>query len=111
MRKQDLPAVRTLLADDGLGKFCEDVHDSVHYDYLHALHGASSELNHFLAHFSRNTEILGCLQLSFIPRMYVAGSCKPRQKAPSYQAHREARGMGKKCTPEQFKSTKNGDAL
>ena len=76
MQKADLGIVVNLLADDELGRSREDKAKDVHADYLRAFEHIDSDANQYAAIFEINGEIIGCLQVTFIPGLSRRGSLR-----------------------------------
>ena len=76
MQKADLGVVVGLLADDELGQSREDKAKVVHADYLRAFEHIDSDVNQYAAIFEINGEIIGCLQVTFIPGLSRRGSLR-----------------------------------
>ena len=70
MQKSDLGIVVSLLADDELGRFCQDKGKVVHANYLRAFKHIDSDVNQCAAIFEINGETIGCLQITFIPGLF-----------------------------------------
>ena len=92
MQKADLGIVVTLLADDELGRSREDKTNVVHADYLRAFEQIHSDVNQYAAIFEINGEIIGCLQITFIPGLSRRGSL--RGQIEGVRVSRDFRGKG-----------------
>jgi GNAT superfamily N-acetyltransferase len=72
-RRDDLPAIVALLADDPLGQDREMVGATLHPCYADAYLAIERDSNQLLAVAERQGRIVGCLQLSFIPGLTRRG--------------------------------------
>ena len=92
MQKADLGIVVSLLADDELGRSREDKTKVVHADYLRAFEHIDSDVNQYAAIFEINGELIGCLQITFIPGLSRRGSL--RGQIEGVRVSRNFRGKG-----------------
>ena len=92
MQKADLGIVVNLLADDELGRSREDKTNGVHADYLRAFEQIHSDVNQYAAIFEINGEIIGCLQITYIPGLSRRGSL--RGQIEGVRVSRDFRGRG-----------------
>ncbi|OWV68730.1 GNAT family acetyltransferase [Rhizobium sp. R339] len=92
-RQSDLAAIVRLLADDDLGSAREIVSDPIDARYLSAFAAIEADANQMLAVASdADDQLVGCLQLSFIPGLSRAGMW--RGQIESVRIARELRGSG-----------------
>lgn len=70
----DLPAIVALLADDVLGKERERLEDPLPACYTSAYDAIASDPNQLLIVAAGGDDILGCLQLTFIPGLSRQGA-------------------------------------
>ncbi|MFS8144097.1 GNAT family N-acetyltransferase [Rhizobium sp. BR 249] len=92
-RQSDLAAIVRLLADDDLGGGREIVADTVDALYLSAFAAIEADANQLLAvAIDAAGEVVGCLQLSFIPGLSRTGMW--RGQIESVRVARELRGSG-----------------
>ncbi|WP_071797270.1 GNAT family N-acetyltransferase [Natronohydrobacter thiooxidans] len=90
----DLPAIVRLLADDQLGARREtDVTDLA--PYRHALHEISADRNQFLCVAERDGQVLGTLQLTFIPGLSRAGAKRGQIEAVRVARDHRNAGIGR----------------
>ena len=73
-RRDDLPAIVALLADDPLGRDREMAGAALHPCYAQAYLAIERDANQLLAVAEREGRIVGCLQLSFIPGLTRQGT-------------------------------------
>ena len=92
MQKDDLGVIVNLLADDDLGQLREDMAKFVHADYIRAFEHIDSDANQYAAVFEINGEIIGCLQITFIPGLSRRGSL--RGQIEGVRVSRDFRGRG-----------------
>ena len=89
---EDLPAIVALLADDDLGAAREDASLPLNQAYVSAFAGIDADPNQLLAVAVREDEILGCLQITFLPGLSRKGAW--RGQIESVRIARAARGDG-----------------
>ena len=92
MQKADLPRILQLLADDEIGQLRETLQTTPHDDYLRAFSAIDSDVNQYLAVFEENDDIIGCLQISFIPGLSRRGAL--RGQIESVRVATNVRGNG-----------------
>jgi GNAT superfamily N-acetyltransferase len=88
----DLDAIVNLLADDALGKSREDPGNPC---YAEAFAAIESDPNQFLAVAEVAGEIVGCLQLSFIPGLSRLGLWRGQIESVRVAASRRGGGLGR----------------
>ena len=88
---QDVPAIVALLADDELGKTREAPGDPCYAEAFAAIEG---DANQFLAVVDDGGEIVGCLQLSFIPGLSLKGMWRGQIESVRIAASRRGQGLG-----------------
>ena len=94
-RTADLPAIIRLLADDALGQSREIVSDTPDHHYLEAFAAIEADANQLLAvAVSDADEIVGCLQLSFIPGLSRAGMWRGQIESVRISAGQRGSGVG-----------------
>ena len=92
VRRRELAAVVNLLADDALGQGRERADGDLHPDYLAAFEAIESDPAHEVLVAVANDEVLGCLQLSFLPGLSRRGMW--RGQIEGVRVARSARGQG-----------------
>ena len=90
----DLPNILLLLADDDLGKNREKVGRRIHQDYIQAFDAINADPNQFLAAFENTKEIVGCLQLTFIPSLTRRGGLRGQIEGVRVSTRERGRGYG-----------------
>lgn len=88
----DLPAIVRLLADDPLGATRERLADPLPPAYGRAFTAIAADPNHELLVADRDGEVLGVLQLTFLPSLTWQGSW--RAMVEGVRVARAARGSG-----------------
>ena len=76
----DLPAIVGLLADDVIGQSREAIGLPLHPDYLNAFQAINDDPNQVFVVFEAEGNVIGCLQLSFIPGLSRRGHGAARSK-------------------------------
>ncbi len=89
-RAEDIPAIVALLADDPLGAQRED--PAATGPYLAAFKAIDSDPNHLLLVMTRGDDVLGTLQLSFLPGLSHRGAWRGQVEA--VRVARSTRGQG-----------------
>ena len=95
MQTVDLPRILQLLADDELGQLRETLQTTPHDDYLRAFAAIDSDPNQYLALFEKNDEIIGCLQISFIPGLSRRGALRGQIESVRVAANVRGNGYGR----------------
>ncbi|HAP24664.1 MAG TPA: GNAT family N-acetyltransferase [Achromobacter sp.] len=72
-RAADLPAIVAMLADDDLGAGREDSSIPLNPRYVAAFEAIDQDSHQFLAVVEQDSQLVGCLQLSFIPGLSRLG--------------------------------------
>ena len=88
----DVPAIVALLADDILGHTREVVSDPIDHRYWAAFVAIAADPNQLLAVAERDDQVIGCLQLSFLPSLSHLGGWRGQIEGVRVAA--EARGGG-----------------
>lgn len=87
----DLAAIVDLLADDPLGRLREKPGDPA---YAAAFAAIDADPNQLLAVADRNGEIVGTLQLTFIPGLSHAGATRAQLEAVRVREDERGNGLG-----------------
>jgi len=91
----DLPAIVRLLADDALGQSREIVSDPVDARYAAAFAAIEADPNQLLAvAVDDGEQIVGCLQLSFIPGLSRTGMWRGQIESVRIAASQRGSGLG-----------------
>jgi N-acetylglutamate synthase-like GNAT family acetyltransferase len=91
-RRADVPAIVRLLADDSLGQTRERVADPLPEPYWRAWESIDRDPNNRLVVLEDAGELVGCLQLTFIPGLSRMGA--ERAQIESVRIHSRLRGQG-----------------
>ena len=94
MQNADLPGILQLLADDELGQLREMLQVTPHDDYLRAFTAIDADPNQYLAVFEKNDDIIGCLQISFIPGLSRRGAMRGQIESVRVAANVRGNGYG-----------------
>jgi ribosomal protein S18 acetylase RimI-like enzyme len=92
----DLAAIIRLLADDPLGRQREDARDPVPPAYLSAFEAIDRDSNQLLAVVEEGGQIVGCLQLTFIPGLSRQGMWRGQIESVRVAQSHRGRGLGRK---------------
>jgi len=93
-RENDIPALVNLLADDELGASREDVSVPLNQRYLDAFHSIERDPNNELTVVEYNGELVGMLQLTFIPYLTHTGSWRCLIEGVRIAKNFRAKGLG-----------------
>ncbi|QNE20697.1 GNAT family N-acetyltransferase [Kribbella qitaiheensis] len=88
----DVPAIVAMLADDPLGAIRESPADLT--PYQRAFAAIDADPNQFLVVADRNGEVIGTLQLTFIPGLSRQGSTRALVEAVRVAASARSTGLG-----------------
>jgi len=72
-RREDVPPIVALLADDELGEAREQVDGDVEVSYLAAFDAIEADARQFLAVADLDGAVVGTLQISYIPSLTLRG--------------------------------------
>ncbi|WP_158938657.1 GNAT family N-acetyltransferase [Burkholderia sp. S171] len=92
----DVPAIVALLADDELGSQREIIGTPLDRRYVDAFQALDADANQRLVVIADGDEIIGTLQISFIPGIARMGSWRGQIEAVRIAAHRRDSGLGQK---------------
>ena len=90
----DLPAIIALLADDPLGQSRETVGDPPANEYLTAFKMIDRDPNQLLVVMTDADEVVGTLQLTFIPGLARRGALRGQIEAVRVAASHRGQGLG-----------------
>jgi ribosomal protein S18 acetylase RimI-like enzyme len=94
MQNADLPRILQLLADDELGQLRETLETTPHDDYRRAFTAIDADSNQYLAVFEKDDNIIGCLQISFIPGLSRRGALRGQIESVRVAANVRGNGYG-----------------
>ena len=92
----DLPAILGLLADDELGRQREQIGPPPSPSYQTAFDAIEKDPNQLLAVAERDGEIVGCLQLSFIPGLSRVGLWRGQIESVRVASKLRGSGLGRR---------------
>jgi GNAT superfamily N-acetyltransferase len=92
----DVPAIVALLADDPLGSQREVIGAPLDQRYVAAFQAIQADPNQHLAVAAEYGEVVGTLQISFIPGIARLGAWRGQIEAVRVAAHRRDSGLGKR---------------
>ena len=93
--KNDIAAIIRLLADDPLGSLREDTSEPIAQCYIDAFSAIDADPHQLLAVATYKKEIIGTLQLSFIPGMSRKGSWRGQIESVRVAKDYRSAGIGK----------------
>jgi GNAT superfamily N-acetyltransferase len=92
----DVPAIVALLADDPLGSQREVIGAPLDQRHVAAFQAIQADPNQHLAVAAEYGEVVGTLQISFIPGIARLGAWRGQIEAVRVAAHRRDSGLGKR---------------
>ncbi|MEZ2223302.1 N-acetyltransferase family protein [Rhizobium sp. RCC_161_2] len=90
----DLPVIIALLADDVLGQQREDASSPPHPRYVEAFQAILADPNQLQVVATLNDEVIGALQLTFIPGLARKGAWRGQIEAVRISAAHRGSGVG-----------------
>jgi len=93
-RERDIPALVNLLVDDTLGATREDVSTPLNPRYTDAFHSIEKDPNNELTVVENDGELIGMLQLTFIPYLTHTGSWRCLVEGVRIYKHYRGQGLG-----------------
>lgn len=93
---EDLPKIVEMLADDFLGKQRERSENPLPAAYLRAFEEIDADRNNELVVVEQNGEIVGTLQLTFVPSISFQGGKRAQIESVRVAANKRGQGIGKK---------------
>lgn len=94
-RREDVPAVVRLLADDHLGRARDDPSDPLPDGYWRAFEAVSRSPDSELIVADRAGAVIGCMQLSYIPGLSHRGMTRLQIEAVRVAATERNHGIGR----------------
>jgi ribosomal protein S18 acetylase RimI-like enzyme len=91
----DVPAIVGLLAADVMGKTRERVSDPVDQRYYAGFEAVAADPNQMLAVGEQDGQVIGCLQLSFLPGLSRLGAWRGQIEGVRVSADARGGGVGK----------------
>ncbi len=90
----DLPAIVAMLADDVLGQTREDAGPPLNPAYAEAFAAIARDPNQFAAVLEDAGEVVGYLQLTFIPGLSLKGMLRGQIESVRIASSRRGQGLG-----------------
>ena len=94
-RREDLPAIVAMLADDPLGATRERLEDPLPTCYTEAFAAMESDPNNRLLVAELSGQVVGCLQLTFIPGLARQGTERAQIEGVRVAASQRGQGLGR----------------
>ncbi|OZI74760.1 GNAT family N-acetyltransferase [Bordetella genomosp. 12] len=94
-RAADLPVLVALLSDDALGQNREDPTQPPNGAYVRAFAAIDDDANQLLAVAERAGEVIGCMQISFIPGLSRQGAWRGQIESVRVAASERGAGTGR----------------
>jgi|SRR5690606_9470691 len=91
----DVAAIVAMLADDALGAKREDASLPLRDEYRNAFAAINADPNQLLAVVERDGEIIGCMQISFIPGLSRMGMWRGQIESVRIASHIRGGGIGR----------------
>jgi len=91
----DLPGIIALLADDELGRQREDASVPLNAAYLNAFQTIAADPNQLLMVAAEDGELVGTLQLTFLPGLSRRGAWRGQIEAVRIAEKRRGAGLGR----------------
>lgn len=95
-RGSDLPAIVGLLADDPIGRLREDPAQPLLAAYLDAFAAIEADPNQLLAVATLGDQVVGTLQITFIPGLSRKGAWRGQIEGVRIAAHHRGAGLGRR---------------
>lgn len=95
-KESDISALVVLLADDELGANREDISDPLNHRYADAFQSIEKDPNNELTVVESNGELVGMLQLTFIPYLTHTGSWRCLIEGVRIAKTHRGKGLGAK---------------
>jgi len=92
----DLPAIIAMLADDELGRKREDASNPPNPAYVAAFAAMDADPNQFMAVAEAGGDIVGCLQLTYIPGLSRKGMWRGQIESVRVASSQRGSGVGHK---------------
>ncbi|MDC6365086.1 MULTISPECIES: GNAT family N-acetyltransferase [Flavobacteriaceae] len=110
-KKEDIPAIVQLLANDKLGKLREDYKDPLPQKYLEAFENINHDSNQELVVIENEVnQIIGTLQLSFLQYLTYQGGIRAQIEAVRIHEDYRGKGIGKQLFKWSIEKSKEKGA-
>lgn len=90
----DVPSIVRMYADDALGQTREDASKPVSERYLDAFREIDADPSHRLVVVVQDGDVVGTLQLSFLPHLVLRGGRRAQIEAVRVRSDRRGTGLG-----------------
>jgi len=94
--RADLPSIVRMLADDDLGSQRECYQDPIPDSYFKAFEQIDNDPNHELIVAELNGEVIGTLQLMFLPSISFQGGLRAQVESVRVDTKHRSKGIGSK---------------
>src|SRR5579871_790481 len=95
-KRDDVPIIVRMLADDALGAARERIEDPLPPDYYAAYEAINADPNNRLLIAELEGEIVGTLQITFIPGLSRVGAEHAQIEAVRIASHLRGKGIGRR---------------
>jgi ribosomal protein S18 acetylase RimI-like enzyme len=95
-RREDVPAIVRLLADDPLGGTREEASDPLPQAYWDAFDAMTEQGGNLLIVAEEDGVVVGCLQLTFIPSLTLRGTKRAQIEGVRVDASRRGQHIGER---------------
>ena len=99
-RRADLEAIVAMFADDELGRLREDASLPLNQKYTDAFANIDGDDNQFLLVTERGGELIGFLQITFIPTLSRLGSVRAQVESVRVASNLRGQGIGTRMMEE-----------
>ena len=108
--RADLPAIVRMLADDDLGSQREKFETPLPQSYYSAFEQISSDPNHELIVAELNGEVIGTLQLIFLPSISYQGGLRAQVESVRVDKRFQSQGIGSQMMQWAMERARQRDA-
>lgn len=110
-RKDDVPEIVTMLANDELGKLREDCQEPIAEKYYQAFENINSDINQELIVVeNKENEIIGTFQLTITQYLTYQGGSRAQIEAVRIREDQRGKGIGEKLFEWAIKQSKEKGA-
>jgi ribosomal protein S18 acetylase RimI-like enzyme len=99
-RREDIPPIVAMLADDALGATRERYQDPLPQPYWDAFNAIDADPNNRLLVAEENGAVVGCLQLTFIPSLSRLGAERAQIESVRIASSQRGSGLGRRLIEE-----------
>lgn len=109
-KREDLPSIVRMLADDDLGSQRERFEDPLPESYYKAFERIANDVNHELIVVDIDGEVVGTLQLMFLPSISYQGGVRAQVESVRVDRKFRGRGIGSKMMKWVVERARGRDA-